>query len=380
VELAFTLNALDFAKVNSDARRDGIIAAVKTAVLEALGSGYTSDDIGVVLQAPAPSAGRRLTSDSVVAQVSVTTKAGAKAADLEANLVAKKATMESEVKADVGAIVFIDSVLAYGKSHSDISATESLLPKMQVAQVSAKESAKAKERCFEFKDFCATPTRGWNTKTSCTCSGEVVGDAKIGAYCSPWTSGNSAHWCLVSEDASCGPVEKFGDSGKFRSSGPCTSKVEPYPQMLLNSRWWFKSLLHFGGLLGFMACLSAACQVAKMQDRVIYIAPGPGRAPGEWTREDVLQWLRDTPPPEQFVWATQEAASKVSTQTADDARLELFALYHQAVDGDAPQFVPNMGVDKFTSDAHLAWQRLSGMNQTEARRRYVKLVADLCYP
>jgi len=250
------------------------------------------------------------------------------------------------------------------------------------ATVTAKAAAvplEQKMKCLEFTEFCGTPTEGWDKNTSCTCSGEEVEykGQMMGSFCSAWTDMNSAPWCTVSPYVSCGPVEAF--HGKHRSSGPCSLKVEPFSQALVNSWILYKSLLLFAGLLGVSACCSACCEMQKIKGSTVYISPGPARRPGEWSEADTDRWRQETPPAEQFVWATQQATALIDGDTPQDVRLELYALYHQAVDGNAPEFAPVLSNDPFPGLAHRAWRDLSAarVSPIQAKRRYVDAVLKL---
>lgn len=246
-------------------------------------------------------------------------------------------------------------------------------------------SLEQQTRCNEFAAFCGTATAGWNAKTSCTCSGEqvVVTYAHspiphpLGSYCSRWDGTSKPPWCLVSKNVKCGPTDAY--LSKYRSSGPCTSKVEPYSQSLVSSWTLYKYLLTCGSLLGLAAICSAGCEFAKMKAIPVRIAPGPWRDPRLWSEEDTISWMRRTPPTEQFMWATQEAGRLVNDDTEDDVRLELYAFYHQAVDGDAPMFPPELTNDSWPRLAHAKWQAVSmtKMSRNQARLEYVKAVCRL---
>ncbi len=70
------------------------------------------------------------------------------------------------------------------------------------------------------------------------------------------------------------------------------------------------------------------------------------------------------------------AAQKLPERPDNDTMLTLYALYKQGskgdVSGDKPGFFDFVGVAKYE-----AWEKLKGMDQDEARQKYVDLVESL---
>lgn len=71
-----------------------------------------------------------------------------------------------------------------------------------------------------------------------------------------------------------------------------------------------------------------------------------------------------------------EAVREVPERPDNDTLLEMYALYKQAVAGDAsgpqPGFFDFIGCSK-----REAWEKLSGLPSDEAKRRYIELVRRL---
>lgn len=71
-----------------------------------------------------------------------------------------------------------------------------------------------------------------------------------------------------------------------------------------------------------------------------------------------------------------EAAKSLPERPDNDTLLQLYAFYKQGsqgdVKGDKPGFFDFVGVAKYE-----AWEKLQGMDQAEARAKYVELVREL---
>lgn len=71
-----------------------------------------------------------------------------------------------------------------------------------------------------------------------------------------------------------------------------------------------------------------------------------------------------------------EVAKSLPERPDNDTLLKLYALYKQGsegdVSGDKPGFFDFVGVAKYE-----AWEKLRGMDSSEAKSRYVALVRDL---
>ena len=74
--------------------------------------------------------------------------------------------------------------------------------------------------------------------------------------------------------------------------------------------------------------------------------------------------------------AAAAAVKKLTQDPGNDVKLELYALYKQALEGDVqgkrPGFSDMIGRAKYD-----AWARLRGTTAEEAMKRYVELVARL---
>lgn len=70
------------------------------------------------------------------------------------------------------------------------------------------------------------------------------------------------------------------------------------------------------------------------------------------------------------------AAKSLSERPDNDTLLKLYALYKQGsegdVQGDKPGFFDFVGVAKYE-----AWEKLQGLDQEQARDKYVELVREL---
>lgn len=71
-----------------------------------------------------------------------------------------------------------------------------------------------------------------------------------------------------------------------------------------------------------------------------------------------------------------EVAKSLPERPDNDTLLQLYALYKQGsegdVKGDKPGFFDFVGVAKYE-----AWEKLEGLDQSEARAKYVELVRKL---
>lgn len=71
-----------------------------------------------------------------------------------------------------------------------------------------------------------------------------------------------------------------------------------------------------------------------------------------------------------------EAVREVPDRPDNDTLLAIYALYKQAVEGDArgpqPGFFDFIGCSK-----REAWEKVSGLSSDEAKRRYIELVRGL---
>ena len=74
--------------------------------------------------------------------------------------------------------------------------------------------------------------------------------------------------------------------------------------------------------------------------------------------------------------AAAQTASALPRDPGNDVKLRLYALYKQALTGDAqgkrPGFLDPVGRAKYD-----AWTQVSGMTTDDAKRAYVELVAEL---
>jgi hypothetical protein len=108
-----TISGLDYNKVIADANtKAAVVDKVKDAYLHTLGSGYSKNDLAVVLS-----------SGSVKATVTVTPKSGVSAAALSTAMSSAKSSVEAEVVEEVKSISGVSSLLETGKTLNDISAT-----------------------------------------------------------------------------------------------------------------------------------------------------------------------------------------------------------------------------------------------------------------
>lgn len=79
---------------------------------------------------------------------------------------------------------------------------------------------------------------------------------------------------------------------------------------------------------------------------------------------------------EQFTQAV--ADSKTLAQKPDnDTLLQLYGLYKQATEGDAPAKSGAGGFDFVAKFKHEAWSKLRGMDKDTAMQRYTELVQRL---
>ncbi len=79
--------------------------------------------------------------------------------------------------------------------------------------------------------------------------------------------------------------------------------------------------------------------------------------------------------PESFVQA-KEDVTKLSKAPDNMVKLQLYALYKQATEGDVQGERPGM-VDFVGRAKYDAWKALEGASQADAQARYVELVEDL---
>jgi acyl-CoA-binding protein len=74
--------------------------------------------------------------------------------------------------------------------------------------------------------------------------------------------------------------------------------------------------------------------------------------------------------------AAAAAAKNLPTNPGNDVKLQLYALYKQGSEGDAqgdrPGFADFVGRAKYD-----AWEKLKGLTQDEAMRKYIDLVKSL---
>jgi acyl-CoA-binding protein len=74
--------------------------------------------------------------------------------------------------------------------------------------------------------------------------------------------------------------------------------------------------------------------------------------------------------------AAAAAAKNLPTNPGNDVKLQLYALYKQGsegdVQGDRPGFTDFVGRAKYD-----AWEKLKGLTQDEAMRKYIDLVKSL---
>jgi diazepam-binding inhibitor (GABA receptor modulating acyl-CoA-binding protein) len=72
------------------------------------------------------------------------------------------------------------------------------------------------------------------------------------------------------------------------------------------------------------------------------------------------------------------ADSKQLTSRPDnDTLLQLYSLYKQATDGDAPEDGPSNIFDFVAKAKHNAWSKLKGTAKDDAMNQYVAIVAEL---
>jgi len=123
VSTVVTLTGLDFDKVAANATvKATLVTNIKDAFLASM-TGYTKDDLNVVL-----------TKGSVKATVTITPKAGSDTAALKSLMTSQKVATESAVLTKVKAMPAVSSILENGQSLSDVVAS-STAP-MQVARTS----------------------------------------------------------------------------------------------------------------------------------------------------------------------------------------------------------------------------------------------------
>jgi hypothetical protein len=112
VKVTYTVSNLDFNVVENNAElKSSITDAVKDAVLSGL-TGYTRDDIDVVLSA-----------GSIKAEVSITPKAGSTADELQTTVSASQDTMKTSVTTMITQVSGVEQALDTGMSLSDVSTT-----------------------------------------------------------------------------------------------------------------------------------------------------------------------------------------------------------------------------------------------------------------
>lgn len=78
---------------------------------------------------------------------------------------------------------------------------------------------------------------------------------------------------------------------------------------------------------------------------------------------------------EDFEVAAQRA-QQLPAKPSNTVLLQLYALYKQATEGDAPGSRPG-GFDFKAIAKHEAWRQLAGLSQDAARQQYVELVTEL---
>lgn len=65
---------------------------------------------------------------------------------------------------------------------------------------------------------------------------------------------------------------------------------------------------------------------------------------------------------------------------SNDILLQLYSLYKQAIDGDAPEKGEYNMFDFVAKAKHEAWKKHIGMNAEEAKEKYIALVEQLKAP
>jgi acyl-CoA-binding protein len=67
----------------------------------------------------------------------------------------------------------------------------------------------------------------------------------------------------------------------------------------------------------------------------------------------------------------------LSSRPDNDTLLQLYSLYKQATEGDAPDEGPSNPFDFVAKAKHGAWSKLEGTTKDDAMNQYVALVAGL---
>lgn len=74
--------------------------------------------------------------------------------------------------------------------------------------------------------------------------------------------------------------------------------------------------------------------------------------------------------------AASETAKSLPERPDNDTLLELYALYKQGSEGDVSGDAPGM-FDFVASAKYKAWEKVKGLDQEEAKQKYVDLVERL---